>query len=524
MANLKTTTIDGPLIEISGTGTASQVAGAAGVPVVFESAATSTATDSRIGIIGAGPAGKSVIVYEDDDNSGYGTAVIGTVKGTSITYGTPVVFQASACSGLSVSTIYDSGSATWRFIVAYGRGVDNKGTTIVGTVSGADDTITFSSIVTFLNDITASPKLAVVSSTSIAISYQSVANTTACVIVGTLSGTTMTYGYAATFGGAAGHGTTNDITTVQNTPTLVISYRDLSNSNKLTTIAATVSGTTVTLGSPVVFYATNTTNNPVITNWSYPYNKFVVAWKNSSNGGTAIAGTLSGTTISFGTAVDFTSNNIAGDFDMVWDDDGSVGSGLTEGVIMVYRDITQGKLIATAARITGTNTITYGTPVVGPTSGAAKLAVMYDGHTEKIVSAYVDTANSNYGTAVVWRALPGGNITVDLATGNYFEIDLNDLGSVYPRRIHTFFINNPHASQVSSFTVQITQGNPQKQFRWDALQDKIHWPGGSGGQYVGVGLSERLLTHVDDAVDVLQFTTWDAGTTWYGKIVGKNFG
>ena len=147
MANLKTTTIDGALIEKEGTVTASQIAGAAGNPAVFESAATSTGTDSRVSIVSAG-VGTCVIVYEDEGNSGYGTAVVATVKGTlsgtSITYGTPVVFQASVCSGLDVSVIYDSGSTTWRFIVAYGRGVDNKGTTIVGTVSGVDDTITFS--------------------------------------------------------------------------------------------------------------------------------------------------------------------------------------------------------------------------------------------------------------------------------------------------------------------------------------------------------------------------------------------
>ena len=373
---------------------------------------------------------------------------------------------------------------------------------------------------TFLNDETASPKLTHIATGKIAISYQSVANTTASVIVGTLSGTTMTYGFPATYGGAAGHGTTNDITTVQNTPALVISYRDLSNSNKLTAIAGTVSGTTVTLGSPVVFYATNTTNTPAIANWSYPYNKFVVAWKNSSEGGSVIAGTLSGTTISFGTAVDFSASAIEGDLAAVWDDDGSVGDGTTEGVIIVYGSGDVDLLRATPVRITGTNTMNIGTTVNGPTCGPSKLSVMYDGHNEKIISAYSDTANGNYGTAVAWRALPGGNITVDLATGSFFEIDLQDLGSGQPRKIHSFFINNPHSSQVSSFILKLIQSSNRQDFRWDALQDKIHWPGGSGGREVN---NTILLSSTDNAVDILRFTTYDAGTTWYGKIVGKNF-
>ena len=425
MANLKGgTIIDGGLIEKSGTGTASQVAGAAGAPAVFESAATSSGTDSRVSIVSAG-VGTCVIVYEDEGNSGYGTAVVATVNGsvdvtTSITYGTPVIFESAEIEAPSVTTIYDSAASAWRIIIVYrDKGNSNYGTSRVGTVSGT--TRTFGSAQVFGAWDTDSPKASGAGTGKVAISYTAVANTTCSVIVGTLSGTTMTYGFPATFGPAAGHGNTNDITTVPNGNTLVISYRDLSNSNHLTAIAGTVSGTTVTLGSPVVFYATNTTNTPAIANWSYPYNKFVVAWKNSSEGGTAIAGTLSGTTISFGTAVDFSASAIEGDLAAVWDDDGSVGDGTTEGVIIVYGSGDVDLLRATPVRITGTNTMNIGTTVNGPTCGPAKLSVTYDGHNEKIISAYSDTANGNYGTAVAWRALPGGNITVDLSTGNYFE-------------------------------------------------------------------------------------------------------
>ena len=36
---------------------------------------------------------KVVISYRDNDNSFYGTAVVGTVSGTSISFGTPVVYH-----------------------------------------------------------------------------------------------------------------------------------------------------------------------------------------------------------------------------------------------------------------------------------------------------------------------------------------------------------------------------------------------------------------------------------------------
>ena len=35
---------------------------------------------------------KVVIVYQDNGNSAYGTAIVGTVSGTSISFGSPVVF------------------------------------------------------------------------------------------------------------------------------------------------------------------------------------------------------------------------------------------------------------------------------------------------------------------------------------------------------------------------------------------------------------------------------------------------
>jgi len=72
-----------------------------GSAVVFESAesnhiySTYDSTNDRV-----------VIVYQDGGNSNYGTAVVGTVSGTSISFGTPVVFASGSSVYFSVS--YDS--------------------------------------------------------------------------------------------------------------------------------------------------------------------------------------------------------------------------------------------------------------------------------------------------------------------------------------------------------------------------------------------------------------------------------
>ena len=72
-----------------------------GTPVVFESASTlwtSIAYDAN--------AQKVVIAYQDTGNSSYGTAIVGTVSGTSISFGTPVVFESASTSYISIA--YDA--------------------------------------------------------------------------------------------------------------------------------------------------------------------------------------------------------------------------------------------------------------------------------------------------------------------------------------------------------------------------------------------------------------------------------
>ena len=75
---------------------------------------------------------KIVIAYRDAGNSNYGTAVVGTVSGSSISFGTPVVFRSNTCQ--YVTATFDSNSN--KVVVAY-QDVGNsfRGQSYVGTVS-----------------------------------------------------------------------------------------------------------------------------------------------------------------------------------------------------------------------------------------------------------------------------------------------------------------------------------------------------------------------------------------------------
>jgi len=85
--------------------------------------------------------GKVVIAYRDTLNLSYGKAVVGTVSGDTISFGTPVVWLTATAN--FVTACYDS--VAEKVVVFYTTGT--TGYAIVGTVSGTS--ISFGSAVTY---------------------------------------------------------------------------------------------------------------------------------------------------------------------------------------------------------------------------------------------------------------------------------------------------------------------------------------------------------------------------------------
>ena len=87
-----------------------------------------------------------VMAYKDGGNSDYGTAVVGELSGTSITWGTPVVFESATTGSAAMDIAFDSNVN--RIVIAYqDQGNSSYGTAIVGSVSGtgSGSTIAFGS-------------------------------------------------------------------------------------------------------------------------------------------------------------------------------------------------------------------------------------------------------------------------------------------------------------------------------------------------------------------------------------------
>jgi hypothetical protein len=390
----------GDTVVVNSDGTVSAVAGqslGSGSPVTYEAATTiiTAATfDSN--------ANKVVIVYRDGGNSNYGTAVVGTVSGTSISFGTPVVFSASVTSNHAVT--FDSANA--KIVITYEDNGNNEyGTAIVGTVSGTS--ISFGTAVVYESAQTQQQSCVFDSNSGkVVFAYRDQGNSNyGTAIVGTVSGTSITFGSATVFN----TGITNYIDSVFDSSSnkVVLVYQDASNSAYGTAIVGTVSGTSISFGSESVYETSGVYYNSV--SFDSTNNKVVVGYQDSGNGsyGTAAVGTVSGTSISFGTPVVFQSSN-SDWVECVYDSSANKTN-------IFFRDNTSVPypLTQTVGTVSGTS-ISFTTPALLENTNASYIATTFDSNLNKIVIAYRDESNSYHGKAIVFQ-----NESTNLTSENF---------------------------------------------------------------------------------------------------------
>jgi len=270
-----------------------------GTDISYGTEATfSTNSTNDIGIGFDSNSNKVLIVYTDVGNSSYGTAIVGTVSGTDISFGSPTVFHSASTIG-ETRVVFDSSSN--KFAVIYLDQADsNKGRAIVGTISGTS--VSFGSEATFSDTTVGSEFGATFDSNSnkVVIVYRDSGGSThgEC-IVGTISGTDITFGSLTAFNSAS-TGYPN-ISFDATTNKCLVVYRDNGNSNYGTAIVGTVSGTSISFGSEAVFNAASTEYlSPASGNGNN-----TIAYKDSgdSNKLKLQTAVISGTSVSFGSDI-----------------------------------------------------------------------------------------------------------------------------------------------------------------------------------------------------------------------------
>ena len=275
-------------------GTVSDVGISFGTPVTFE-----TGNADGKAIVYDTAQQKVVILYQDRGNSGYGTAIVGTVSGTSISFGTAVVFE-SANSG-HIGAAYDANAG--KVVVSYiDYGNSSYGTSIVGTVSGTS--ISFGSPVVFESaTVSYTNTVYVADEQKIYIAYRDGGNSGyGTGIVGTVSGTSISFGSATVLNTSS----TNYLhSTYGGGSNVVTLYQDGGNSDYATAVVGTISGTSVSFGTEVVI---NTSGGAQGLGAAYNSDsgKVLLTYRIAlTSKGLANVGTISGTSISFGSDIEF---------------------------------------------------------------------------------------------------------------------------------------------------------------------------------------------------------------------------
>lgn len=396
---------NGQAVILNANGTVTAVAGSGSAESIpsGSSATFSSGTIYRAAVsFDPNTANKFVIAFTDGPNSGYGTAIIGTISGSSITFGSKYVFLTAEVNALFIA--YDPNTAN-KFVVVYRNG-SNQGGSKVGTVSGT--AISYSSEYIFNSSNSGEPCISFDPNTSgkFVIAYMDNTASRGKALIGTLSGTSISYGSDAIFnvGGTEIINVAYDPSTANK---FVIVYKDGGNASKGTAIAGSVSGTSITYGSEYVFN-TATTNQPNMSFDSNTAGKFVVAYYDgASSYGSSIVGTVSGTAISYGSSYVFNSaqtNRMSIAYDP--NNNGKFAIAFRDAPSTYY-------LSAIVGTVSGT-TITYGSKSTANTGASNYPSIAFDSNSSgKFV---IGSQTSGTGQAVTGQI---STLVTNLTTTNF---------------------------------------------------------------------------------------------------------
>jgi len=326
-----------------------------------------------------------LVSYRDYGGSSAGTSIVGTISGTSISWGGESVFNSGNTSYTS-SVMLDS---THVMISYKDEGNSNYGTSIVGTISNGDE-IAWGSEYVFNNSGTTDfISSAMIDSTHVMVSYRDAGNSNyGTSIVGTIDGDVITFGDESVFNSGQTDFTSSAM--IDSTHVLV-SYMDAGNSYYGTSIVGTISGTSITFpGSEYVFNSENTTYTSSV---MLDSTHVMISYRDggNSNYGTSIIGTIDGTSISWGSEYVFNSGDTL-----------DISSAMLDSthVLVSYRDAGNSNYgTSIVGTINGTS-ITWGSEnVFNSATTSYTSSVMID--SAHAMVSYRDGGNSNYGTSMV---------------------------------------------------------------------------------------------------------------------------
>ena len=360
-----------------------------GTPVTIKSSETYTilaAYDTA--------SGKVVIVYQDPSVSYYGVAVVGTVSGPSISFGTAVAFSNVSLSGMRV--VYDSSSG--KMVFTY-NAFNASGRAKVGTVSGTS--ISFGSESYWGSYVRTQNSTYDTVTNKVILFWPEfgLTNYPMQASVGTVSGTTVSFATPVSVGMDRTYSAFSPVFD-ENANKVVLYYSGSVNPSEAR--VGTVSGTSISFSSAVQFKSGDSGSPTSV--YDANAQKTIVVYQDSTNSSyiTAQVGTISGGSISFGSATVLISSGLPLPYSAVYD------SGAGKSVFCLYDNGSPYYGTLVFGTVSGT-TFSAGTPVTFGTGGCAYTGSAYDSANKKVVIGYSDLYNSPYNTDAVVFQNAGSN-------------------------------------------------------------------------------------------------------------------
>ena len=391
-----------------------------------------------------------VISYRDGGNSSYGTCVVGVVSGSSISFSTPVVFESAASYHIAMR--FDPSNPT-KFVVAYmDQGNSNYGTAIMGAIAG-DNALTFGSPSVF-NSASTADKLSVdfIASNKFAIAYQDSGNSEyGTAIVGTVSGSNISYGSEYAFNS----GSTYEVqmkADPNNSNVFVVIYLDSGDSNKGKSRVGTVSGSTISYGS-VAIYSSASISGSQTNQLSFDKNtanKLIILFVSSSALKGVIA-TRSSTNLSFGSAATIKGNNVT--FTSV-----SYNPNTANQLVVAYRNNGDANKGTATVCTVSSSTINVGASYIYNPVRANYNSLAFDSNNSGKFAVSFNNATGPVGSSILGN-LSGTINTTNLTATNLIGISAEAIASGATGKINVLGGLSEGQSSLTPAQIYYVQGN-----------------------------------------------------------------
>ncbi len=477
--------------------------------------------------------GKTVIAFQDEQNGYYGPgkAIVVTTTGDNITYGAPVVFDSGDDSDGGNSIGYDT--VNNKLLIGHGVNNNHRHRMVVGTVSGT--TTTWGTAVDVESGNSAAtgafrPQGIVWvggvggdTTNRLVMAYEDQANDGGARVV-TISGTTPTAGVMAEFTSATPR---NICMAYVGGGQIVVAWTQ---TTSLYMRPGTVTGggtNTIEWGVRSISLSSTASgaHDMLAIAYDEQNDKILLTFRGPSNRPYYLTAFVTGTGASaeciFTGALQLTSDGGSSAFSAVY-------HAAVQKILISYKtSANSGNWTAIAATYSSTvgNVVTYtfGTPTVLGTGVPDMIASSYDSLNKRALLFRTNTPKhssaavaDSYGIAV---DLLSSTLTLDLTTGNYLTVDLQSNGTSNIDTITA--VPATAAPKTLTFNLKVTQGSVPRQFVWSGstlikFKWQRYWLPGTGWVH------RPTNTLANDAVDVYSFTTYDNGVTWYSSIVGQN--